>query len=68
MKAYDVAIVGAGPAGSVFAKELACAIPSLCIALINEQPSDVPFGKVCGGLLSPDAQKIYESCSFESFK
>lgn len=59
MKAYDVAIVGAGPAASVFACELYRALPDLRIAIINERPADEEFGKVCGGLLSPDAQKLF---------
>ena len=50
---YDVAVIGAGPAGAVFAKELAKATQSKKILVIHKaQP------KVCGGLLSPDAQKI----------
>lgn len=56
MKLYDIAIVGAGPAGAVFAKELAEARPELKILLIDGQSPD--SAKPCGGLLAPDAQKI----------
>jgi len=34
---YDIAVVGAGPAGAVFVKELAEARPDLKIALIDGQ-------------------------------
>lgn len=53
---YDVAVVGAGPAGTVFARELACARPECKILLIDGESSDSP--KPCGGLLAPDAQKL----------
>ena len=53
---YDITIIGAGPAGSVFARELALASPKLKILLIDGQASDSP--KPCGGLLAPDAQKL----------
>lgn len=53
---YDVAVIGAGPAGAVFAKELAEARPGLKILLIDGQGAGQ--SKVCGGLLAPDAQKV----------
>ena len=53
---YDIAIIGAGPAGSVFARELALSLPNLKILLIDGQTSKSP--KPCGGLLAPDAQKL----------
>ena len=53
---YDVAIIGAGPAGSVFAKELAVGDPSLKILIVDGQNDEQ--SKVCGGLLAPDAQKL----------
>ena len=53
---YDVAVIGAGPAGSVFVKELAELKLDLKIALINGQSPD--SAKPCGGLLAPDAQKL----------
>lgn len=53
---FDVAVVGAGPAGAVFVKELAKARPELRILLIDGQS---PHScKPCGGLLAPDAQKL----------
>ncbi len=57
MTTYDVIIVGAGPAGSFFARELALNKPELKIALINGQARE--NSKPCGGLLSPDAQKLF---------
>ena len=53
---YDIAVVGAGPAGAVFVKEIAEARPELKIALIDGQSPD--SAKPCGGLLAPDAQKL----------
>ena len=52
---YDVAIVGGGPAGAVFAKEIAQVRPDLKILLIDGQGDG--NRKPCGGLLAPDAQK-----------
>ena len=56
MTIYDIAIIGAGPAGSVFAKEIAELRPDLKITLIDAQSPD--SAKPCGGLLAPDAQKL----------
>ncbi len=53
---YDVAIVGAGPAGTTFARELATRSPATRILLIDGQTEQ--NAKPCGGLLSPDAQKV----------
>lgn len=53
---YDIAVVGAGPAGTVFARELARARPGIRIVLIDGQSAD--SAKPCGGLLAPDAQKL----------
>ena len=53
---YDIAIVGAGPAGTIFAKELAEARPDLRIIIIDGQSEGST--KPCGGLLAPDAQKL----------
>ena len=53
---YDVAVIGGGPAGATFARELAKARPDKRIVLIDEKPRT--GSKVCGGLLAPDAQKV----------
>ncbi len=53
---YDIAVIGAGPAGAVFVKEIAQSRPDLKIVLIDGQSPD--SAKPCGGLLAPDAQKI----------
>lgn len=53
---YDIAVVGAGPAGTVFVKELIQTRPELKIVLIDGQSPD--SAKPCGGLLAPDAQKL----------
>ena len=56
---FDVAIIGAGPAGSTLASRLASALPELQIAIIDGQSRE--RSKVCGGLLAPDAQKVLAS-------
>lgn len=56
MREYDIAVVGAGPAGSVFAREVLRVCPDIKIAVINGQTRE--SAKVCGGLLAPDAQKL----------
>ena len=53
---YDIAVIGAGPAGAIFVKELAQSRPDLKILLVDGQTSD--SSKPCGGLLAPDAQKL----------
>lgn len=50
-ESYDIIIVGAGPAGSTFAR---IASKSYKILLIDGSTEN---GKPCGGLLAPDAQK-----------
>ena len=53
---YDVAVIGAGPAGATFARELYVRRPNVRILLIDGQTDQ--NAKPCGGLLSPDAQKV----------
>jgi len=55
--AYDVAIVGLGPAGATVARLLDQKFK--VIAIDKKRGDDsVGFRKPCGGLLAPDAQKI----------
>ena len=54
---FDVAIIGAGPAGSVLAAQLARKCPELKILLVDGQ--NEKNKKVCGGLLAPDAQGMF---------
>lgn len=52
---YDIAIIGLGPAGAVFAQKID---PHYSVIAIDKK-SNAPhsFRKNCGGLLSPNAQK-----------
>jgi len=52
---YDLAIIGAGPAGSTLARLLGENIKTIIIDRKNDKPDS--FSKPCGGLLSTDAQK-----------
>ncbi|HOP11820.1 MAG TPA: FAD-binding protein [Oscillospiraceae bacterium] len=52
---YDVAVIGAGPAGSTLARLLPETLKSVIIDRKNDGPDS--FSKPCGGLLSTDAQK-----------
>ncbi len=57
---YDIVIVGAGPAGSNLARLIGGRYKVLLIDkrdMENENPQN-HFHKCCGGLLSPDAQKM----------
>ncbi len=56
---YDIAIIGAGPAGATLARKLH---PNYSVLLLDRRDLSVPQpserGKCCGGLLAPDAQKM----------
>lgn len=57
---YDVAIVGAGPAGSTLARLIGSKLRVLLVD--KRRPTDInkneyQKSKCCGGLLAPDAQK-----------
>ncbi len=49
---YDVIIIGGGPAGWAFAKNISAQYKVLLVDRANGR------GKCCGGLLAPDAQKM----------
>ena len=51
---YDIAIIGLGPAGATLARLLKSKYKVIAIDRKNSKT-----GKCCGGLLSPDAQKIF---------
>ncbi|MDR2736644.1 MAG: FAD-binding protein, partial [Gracilibacteraceae bacterium] len=53
--AYDVAIIGLGPAGATLARLLDPKLKT--IAIDKKSDGTVSFCKPCGGLLAPDAQK-----------
>ena len=53
---YDVAIIGGGPAGATFAREIVLKNTSIKVVIIDKK--DETHSKVCGGLLSPNAQKV----------
>jgi geranylgeranyl reductase len=60
LKTYDVAIIGAGPAGATCARLISRSCKTLLIekrALLHP-PKANTVGKCCGGLLAPDAQKM----------
>jgi len=57
---FDIAIIGAGPAGATLARLIGT---SYSVLLVDKRSfSDVPgpfsAGKCCGGLLAPDAQRM----------
>jgi geranylgeranyl reductase len=57
---YDIAIIGAGPAGATFARLIGERYKVLLIDKreLAEVPEGISSGKCCGGLLAPDAQKM----------
>lgn len=59
MRTVDVIIIGGGPAGAMFAQLCPSHVE---VVLIDQKTSDASsFQKPCGGLLSPDAQRIFSS-------
>ncbi len=55
---YDVIIIGLGPAGAIFARQLD---PRFKVLAIDKKGEGSSFSKPCGGLLAPDAQKALTS-------
>ena len=56
---YDLIIIGAGPAGSTLARSLGERGAPMKILIVDGLPRG--GSKVCGGLLSPDAQEVLRS-------
>ena len=57
---YDIAIIGAGPAGATLARLIG---DRYRVLLVDKRqytgfPENVSSGKCCGGLLAPDAQRM----------
>ncbi len=57
---YDIAIIGAGPAGSTLARLIGEQFNTVIIdkRCFSDMPADYGSGKCCGGLLAPDAQAM----------
>ncbi len=57
---YDIAIIGAGPAGSTLARLIGKQFNTIIIdkRCFNDMPEHYGSGKCCGGLLAPDAQAM----------
>ncbi len=53
---YDIVIIGAGPAGSTFARLLPKHLKVLLLDKRNLDEIEPKYNKTCGGLISPDAQ------------
>jgi geranylgeranyl diphosphate/geranylgeranyl-bacteriochlorophyllide a reductase len=60
MNTYDIAIIGAGPAGSTLARLLSGKYRVLLVDRreLLSPPQENSSIKMCGGLLAPDAQKM----------
>ncbi|MDE5860071.1 MAG: colicin M resistance protein CbrA, partial [Oscillospiraceae bacterium] len=54
---YDIAVIGGGPAGATLARLLDSRFRVLLVD--GKTAAEDSFEKVCGGLLSPDAQKAF---------
>jgi len=63
MNIYDIAIIGAGPAGSTLARLLSGKYRVLLVDRreLLSPPQENSSIKMCGGLLAPDAQKMLAS-------
>ncbi len=57
---YDLAIIGAGPAGATLARLVGERYRVLLVdkRSLPADPYHIPAGKCCGGLLAPDAQRL----------
>ncbi|MDR2183374.1 MAG: FAD-binding protein [Clostridiales bacterium] len=55
-RSYDIAIIGLGPAGALFATHLDKGFKTIALDKKIPQAND-GFQKPCGGLLAPDAQR-----------
>lgn len=57
---FDAAIIGAGPAGATLARLIGGKYRVLLVDKRHqlEAPEDFSYGKCCGGLLAPDAQRM----------
>ncbi|MTH47834.1 FAD-binding protein [Intestinirhabdus alba] len=58
MEHFDVAIIGAGPAGSALARQLSGKMRVVALDKKRQNGSE-GFTKPCGGLLAPDAQRAF---------
>ncbi len=57
MADFDIAVIGGGPAGAMLARLLDGRFRTVLVD--GKTASESSFRKVCGGLLSPDAQKAF---------
>jgi geranylgeranyl reductase len=57
---YDIAIIGAGPAGATLARMAGGRFRILLVdrRMLDDEAAQAPFTKCCGGLLAPDAQAM----------
>ena len=57
---YDIAIIGAGPAGATLARLIGESYKVLLVdkRKLTERPESFSSRKCCGGLLAPDAQRM----------
>jgi geranylgeranyl reductase len=57
---YDIAIIGAGPAGATLARLIGERYKVLLVEKrgLTQVPEGISSGKCCGGLLAPDAQRM----------